>query len=140
LLGLSNLNVPGSVEGTDYSEVLKGKKKDTTDAVLIECVVPFHQWSYKNGGKEFRGIRTKRYTYCRDLNGSWLLYDNQNDPYQLTNLIGKVEYRDVQAQLDKILGNKLIERKDEFLPGDQYMKKWEYTWDNDDNLRYVVKP
>jgi len=140
LLGLSNLNVPESVEGTDYSEVIKGKEKDITEAVLIECVVPFHQWNYKKGGREYRGIRTKRYTYCRDLNGPWLLFDNQNDPYQLTNLVGRVEYRDVQVRLEKILEKKLIVRKDEFLPGDQYMKKWEYTWDNDDSLRNVVMP
>ena len=51
----------------------------------MTCPAPFGQWSRKRGGREYRGVRTTRYTYCRDLNGPWLLYDNDSDPFQLNN-------------------------------------------------------
>lgn len=76
------------------------------------------------GGKEYRGIRTQRYTYVRDLEGPWLLYDNQLDPYQLHNLCGLVKFIDLQSHLDQKLNFKLQERNDEFLPAEEYLKKW----------------
>ena len=36
--------------------------------------------------KEYRALRTNRYTYVRGLQGPWLLYDDEKDPFQLTNL------------------------------------------------------
>ena len=33
------------------------------------------------------GVRTAQHTYCRNIWGKWLLYDNEVDPYQLDNLI-----------------------------------------------------
>ena len=65
----------------------------------------------------------------RDLNGPWLLYDNEKDPYQLDNRVNKPEYAELQKKLDDILSQKLKETKDEFLPGAEYIKKWGYTVD-----------
>ena len=60
-----------------------------TPVALLTCVQPFGQWNaIHRGGKEFRGIRTLRYTYAKDLEGPWLLFDNEVDPYQLNNLVG----------------------------------------------------
>jgi arylsulfatase A-like enzyme len=100
---------------------------------LIMCPVPFHQWNYKRGGREYRGVRTRRYTYVRDIKGPWLLYDNQTDPYQLTNLCDNPKYTSVRQKLEKILSRKLKETNDEFLPGPEYMAKWNYQWDGNDS-------
>lgn len=135
LLGLSNIEVPGSVEGTDYSKVILGKEKPQNESVLIQCPVPFHQWNYEKGGREFRGVRTTKYTYARDLNGPWILYDNQLDPYQMNNLIGLDEYIYIQKDLEKQLQNLLDRTNDKFLPGHDYMKQWSYVWDGNDSLR-----
>jgi arylsulfatase A-like enzyme len=35
----------------------------------------------------FRGLRARRYTYAVRPEGPWLLFDNQEDPFQMTNLI-----------------------------------------------------
>lgn len=44
------------------------------------------------------GVRTKRYTYTTLMDHEpWLLYDNQEDPYQLDNLINKSEQAELQA-------------------------------------------
>jgi len=80
LLGLSGIAIPKSVEGKDFSGVIKGTKlpaerhpfREDNDAALIMCPVPFHQWNYPRGGREYRGVRTRRYTYVRDINGPWL--------------------------------------------------------------------
>ena len=63
-------------------------------------------------GREYRGVRTKRYTYVRDLTGPWLLYDNGRDPYQMQNLCGSPDAADAQAELESILRRKLAETDD----------------------------
>jgi len=132
LLGLSGVAIPKSVEGRDFSGVITGTQPPDNDAALIMCPVPFHQWGYRRGGREYRGVRTRRYTYVRDLNGPWLLYDNQMDPHQLRNLCGNPEYAQVQQELEKKLSRKLKETNDKFLPGPEYMALWNYQWDGDD--------
>lgn len=134
LLGLSGIEIPETVEGTDYSKVILGKEEAPDEAVLIQCPVPFHQWNYKKGGREYRGVHTKRYTYVRDLNGPWLLYDNQTDPYQMNNLIGFDEYIFIQSELEQQLQKLLDKTNDKFLTGNEYMKMWGYNWDNNDSL------
>jgi len=132
LLGLSGIAIPKSVEGEDFSGVIKGTELPDNDAALIMCPVPFHQWNYKRGGREYRGVRTRRYTYVRDINGPWLLYDNQTDPYQLENLCNNPKYAQIRQKLEKILSRKLKETNDKFLPGPEYMAMWNYKWDGTD--------
>lgn len=135
LLGLSGIEIPASVEGSDYSKVITGKEKPDNDAVLIQCPVPFHQWNYGVGGREYRGVRTARFTYVRDLKGPWLLYDNLEDPYQMNNLIGTDEMIFIQSDLENQLQELLLKTNDKFLSGAEYMKMWNYTWDNSDSLK-----
>jgi len=136
LLGLSAIPIPQTVEGADYSKVLSGEKPAENEAVLIMCPSPFGQWTRKRGGREYRGIRTRRYTYVRDLNGPWLLYDNQNDPYQQKNLCNQPEYKKLQKKLDEMLNRKLKETNDEFLSGWDYIKKWGYKTDSQGTVPY----
>ncbi len=133
LLGLCGIDIPDTVEGKDYSKLLYDTDDTIDNAALIMCPVPFHQWNYRNGGKEYRGIRTSRYTYVRDREGPWLLYDNQLDPYQMDNLVNKADYAVLQQKLENILTEKLKSTHDKFLSGDQYMKQWDYEWDENDS-------
>jgi arylsulfatase A-like enzyme len=138
LLGLSGVRIPDTVEGTDFSPVLKGDKHPTENPALISCPSPFGQWTREKGGREYRGIRTRRYTYVRDLNGPWLLYDNEQDPYQLLNLCNKPEYGKLQKELEDFLSLRLRQTKDDFLPGADYIKKWGYTVDESGTVRYTI--
>ncbi|NQU53428.1 MAG: sulfatase [Bacteroidetes bacterium] len=138
LLGLSGIAIPETVKGSDYSKVLTGEEKPNDEAVLIQCPVPFHQWNYGTGGREYRGVKTSRFTYVRDLNGPWLLYDNQTDPYQMNNLIGADEYIYIEADLEKQLQELLKKTNDRFLSANEYMKKWGYRWDKNDSLNIVL--
>jgi arylsulfatase A-like enzyme len=136
LLGLSNIKIPATVEGTDFSRVARGKTKAPDDqAALIQVPVPFHENSFLNGGREYRAVRTERYTYVRDLAGPWMLYDNAKDPYQLKNLVNRPEFLAVQKKLELTLQKKLKEAKDDFLTADEYMTKWNYRYDGQDSLR-----
>ena len=134
---MCGLPIPGSVEGTDLSKVLKGDSKSTVKETLISCVQPFGQWSRDKGGKEYRGIVTQRYTYTRDLNGPWLLFDNEKDPFQLNNLVGKTESKKIQADLDKRLTKVLRARNDKFRPGLEYVKQWNYVIDDTETVPYI---
>jgi arylsulfatase A-like enzyme len=127
LLGFCNVEIPKSVEGLDYSALMKGgANPNSDDAALIECVAPFSEWNRAMGAREWRGVRTSRYTYVRDLKGPWLLYDNQTDPYQQSNLVGNTEAADLQKKMDALLDKKLREAHDEFKPTDDYLEKWGY--------------
>lgn len=125
LLGLSGAAIPKTVEGTDYCEIVRGLRKPADTAALIACASPFGEYARPHG-REYRGVRTRRYTYVRDLEGPWLLYDNQEDPYQRDNLVGKGAHAELQKEMEARLKQALRERNDQFLPGPKYIKKWGY--------------
>lgn len=137
LLGLCGVPVPNTVEGLDYSAYLHGGKDPSDDIEIISCPAPFGQWSRARGGKEYRGIRTPRYTYVRDLKGPWLLFDNQTDPYQTNNLVNQPAVAALQAELDATLNRKLKATHDEFLPAEDYIKKWGYKTNKSGTVPYT---
>ena len=129
LLGLSNIDIPQQAEGEDFSGYLLGKAGPPSEYGLIMCPVPFHQWSRELGGKEYRGIRTERYTYVRDLSGPWLFYDNEKDPMQMNNLVDLPGYAGLQKDLDRKLNEILKKTHDDFREAGYYMDKWGYDYD-----------
>ncbi len=126
LLSLCGRAIPKSVEGYDFSGYLRGGADPSGGATIIRCTSPFGEFTRDRGGKEYREVRTARYSYARDLEGPWLLYDNQKDPLQMENLVGKPEHAELQAQMDALLKKKLAEHHDEFRPGAEYISKWGY--------------
>lgn len=137
VLGLSGIAIPETVEGRDFSDVLTGKVRAPENAALIGCPSPFGQWKRTRGGREYRGVRTRRYTYARDLNGPWLLFDNQTDPYQVNNLCNQPEHADLQRRLEAMLVKKLEKTHDDFLSGWDYIKQWGYQVDASGTVAYT---
>jgi len=137
LLGLAGLPIPETVEGLDYTDYLQGGQDPSGGTALLTCPHPFGQWSVARGGREYRGVRTRRYTYVRDLNGPWLLYDNEADPYQLTNLVNQPAYAESQADIEARLQAKLEATHDEFLPGMAYIQRWGYQVDETGTVPYT---
>ena len=129
LLGLCDIPIPETVEGKDFSGAIEGGPDPSGGAALIYCPHPFGQFLRRDGGREYRGLRTRTHTYARDLEGPWLLYDNQADPFQLENLVNRPEVDTVQADLETQLQAKLDDRGDQFLPGEKYIESWGYTLD-----------
>ncbi len=129
LLGVCGLEIPSSVEGCDFSAALLGGDL-ASDGALLACFHPFGEWHRGLGGREYRGIRTERYTYCRSLAGAWLLYDNLEDPYQSRNLADSPEHHTLQAELDALLRRELHAIGDDFRPGMEYITRWGYPLDD----------
>ena len=129
LLSLTDIPIPDTVEGRDFSATIEGGEDPSGGAALIYCPHPFGQFLRPDGGREYRGLRTRNHTYARDLNGPWLLYDNEADPYQLDNLVNRASVSSIQAALEAQLQRKLSDRGDEFLPGQTYIERWNYRLD-----------
>ena len=136
LLGFTNISIPFSVQGIDLSKIIQGKKKDNVDAALISCIQPFGQWNRKVGGKEYRGVVTKQYTYVKDLDGPWLLFNNIKDTLQINNLVNKPEYSQIQSNLENLLFLKMKATNDTLKSGLDYVKKWGYVLDNSETVPY----
>ena len=129
LLALCGVAIPKSVEGFDFTGYLRGGKDPSGGAAIVQCAAPFGEFSRRNGGREYRCIRTARHTYARDLDGPWLLFDNEKDPWQLDNLAGKPEHAELQSRLDAQLREKLAASHDDLRPAAEYIAKWGYKVD-----------
>lgn len=115
LLGLCGLDIPHTVEGSDFSSFLLGQMAEPPDtAALIELPAFFHQYAAHNGGRVWRGLRTERYTYVISRDGPWLLYDNLEDPFQLHNRVADPAYHQIRESLDSELQRRLQARGDTF--------------------------
>lgn len=128
LLGLCEIDAPHAphaYDGRNYAPYLRGEAPAPTDAALIASYAPFGQWHRANGGREFRGVRTRRYTYARSLvDGPWLLYDNDRDPYQLNNLIDDADHAALRDELEALMWTLLNEFDDTFEHGDHYIERF----------------
>ncbi len=129
LLGLCGVTIPKSVEGFDFTGYLRGGKDPSGGVAIVQCDAPFGEYGRRTGGKEYRCIRTARHTYVRELEGPRLLFDNEKDPWQLDDLVGRPEHAELQARMEAMLQEKLAAQHDEFRPAAEYIAKWNYTVD-----------
>ena len=132
LLSLCGVETPHGVQGDDLSAAIKGKEKDRS--ALLALYMPFHELR-KPQGREYRGLRTERYTYIRDLHGPWLLFDNRDDPYQSHNLVS--DHPKVVRRLDDELSGELESLGDEFLPGEEYFRRFKIRLNADGDTFYA---
>jgi len=132
LLGLADVAVPRSVEGEDLSAVVSGSGNPPDRAALMMSVSPFIPHLV-----EYRGIRTNRHTYVRNLAGPWLLFDNQADPLQLHNLTNDPESAGLRQILNARLDAALKQAGDTFRPRQYYLDKWGYTVAPQDSISYA---
>ena len=123
LLGLAGLAVPATVEGEDLSGLVRGDPEPADRAALYMAVAPF---AGRGLNKEYRAIRTSRYTYVRGLEGPWLLFDDQRDPHQLDNLIDRPEFAALRTDLEARLQAQLKKIGDTFRPAQHYVEAWGY--------------
>ena len=102
LLSLCGLHVPAEMQGADLSKVASGTTEKGPDSVLFQIFGPYH-----GDGTEgaWRGLRTARFMYARSESGPWLLYDLQQDPYELHNLANDAAHSSDLQELDKQLLN-----------------------------------
>lgn len=145
LLSLCDVPVPDSVEGIDCSAALRGEVETIRPAAMLSLYVPNGQWRkgmdggpHGYTGREYRGLKTDRFSYVRDRSGPWLLFDNRSDPLQLNNLVDDDDYAGVRRQLDDELFRRLEERSDAFEEGVDYIARWGYEVDEYNAVKFTV--
>ena len=129
LCGLAGVPVPpGQCSGRDLSDVLRGNDvKDAPQAVFLmagaggpKAGTRIPREDGNDGGSDdappqYRGLRTERYTYAVTQQERWLLFDDEKDPYQLTNLANDPAHRALMEGFDTQLRQHIRETKDAFL-------------------------
>ncbi len=123
LLGLAGLDVPRTVEGEDLSPLLREQREANDRAALYMGVAPFLP---KEFASEYRALRTGQYTYVRGLQGPWMLFDDQHDPYQMNNLVEDRVHATLVQELDDRLQQQLKRIGDEFRPAAAHIEEWGY--------------
>ena len=126
LASMAGLDAPTDLDGIDLAPELLGGAATDRDAVLMSNYTA--HWDYfmtstQPGANwpEWRGVKTKQYTYARWLTGETVLYDDQADPFQMHDLSDDPASASVVEDLEARLQALLAEAHDEFLPGNAYV-------------------
>lgn len=130
LLGLADINIPSTVEGTDLSKTALGGDVSVPEVAFLAgypgrdvFLRAFEKANQHPTTKGWRAARTTRYTYVIHT-GYWpeedicirYLYDNQEDPYQLNPLIIEdASQNPIANELENALKDWLKEVKDPFI-------------------------
>ncbi len=123
IAGLIGAKFPDTIDGVDLQELCLNPLAQSYDSAYLCEYFPAHNWGDK-GGTEWRAIRTKQYTYAVTANNTnWLLFDNIHDPYQTNNLACDVKYKNIKAELWKML-KKHIDENDALLEGIQFIREY----------------
>jgi arylsulfatase A-like enzyme len=134
LLGLCGCEIPGRCQGSDWTPVLRENAAPPADEALIACHAPFHQ--YTDAGGAYRGLRTRRHTYVRFIDGRQMLFDNEADPYQMRDLSAAPGSAELLAGLEARLGAMLEEAGDPFEAPQDLFRKWSVRLDADGDVYY----
>ncbi len=141
LLGLAGIAIPKTVEGENIAKNIQTGTEIPDRAALIMSVSPFGS-EYLAHGKPYRAIRTSRYTYAVAPDGPWLLFDHENDPLEMNNLVNRTEVKSIQKILQKQLEMELNRINDSLEngvchKGKWYDDKWNYILDTGLNIPYA---
>jgi len=120
LLALCGIDIPNGVQGADLSHVVLNQEGPERDSVYLQILGP--GWPHRGKWVGFwRGLRTDRWVYARwkDHDYGPLLFDCQNDPYEMHNLAGDSAYAEVQCELEKRLNQWIEQTDDPFDAGDR---------------------
>lgn len=120
LLSLLGQEVPGDMEGENLHPFLTGADRQEPDSIFINNYAAFDQ---NVGMQPWRGVRTKQYTYVRWLQGSTLLFDNINDPYQLVNLAIQPDHAALLEAMESKLQYWLDRLDDPFLTAIEHIER-----------------
>jgi len=128
LLDLAGVSVPGDIQGESFKDVLTGKKQTAKDALYYH----YYEFPLPHAVKKHYGVRTDRYKLIHFYNDidEWELFDLQNDPHELKNLINDPSQAANIAALKKKLAELQVKYEDTDPTSDAYL---------DDQLRFWEK-
>jgi arylsulfatase A-like enzyme len=86
LLGLCGAPVPRAMQGANLAGLVLGTSRRVPELVFFQIFGPYAGDRTEAG---WRGVRTSRYMYAQYRSRPWVLYDLDQDPYELENLVGR---------------------------------------------------
>ncbi len=98
LLPFCDVPTPKTMQGSDLSEVMKGKSSQSPVSAYLQIFGPYAGDRTAEG---WRGVRTDRYLYARYESKPWLFYDMEADPFQQRNLVTDRAAASTMKQLDE---------------------------------------
>lgn len=147
-LGLCGIPVPEEMEGFDYSTIILDPSLHTDSADMPESAyisLPLPQAMQKGPFEEgidrpFRGVVTRDgWKYVALEHQPWLLYNLNDDPYEMVNLAHNKFYRRQLGRLHDMLKDWIARTEDSFALPEQ---AWYSETDADDEriLRHRSSP
>jgi arylsulfatase A-like enzyme len=119
LLGLMDIPGPSTIQGVDLSASIRAESGAHQPQALLIANQHSCDEAAVQSMPEWRGVRTHRYTYVENgPSQPWLLFDNEQDPYQLHNRVNDRELRVERAALSQQLAELLRASGDAFLGGE----------------------
>lgn len=135
LLGLCGLDIPDAVEGRDLSACVRDGIELDDHAALYMSVSPFSGKNHLDPA--YRALRTHRHTYVRTIDQEHYLFDDVEDPYQLTNLANEPEATEIRKKLEEKLQRQLETIDDPFREKEYYLEKWDYKVNKTGEVPYA---
>lgn len=116
LCGLAGVSQPDTCMGQDFSgHILNGSGPEPDAQLIMHIAKDNASGGQNHPAPIFRGVRTGRYTYVVGESGPMYLFDNQEDPYQMHNLVADTERAGLRKELHSTLAVLLNNAADSFL-------------------------
>lgn len=139
IAGMLGWELLSEVDGLDLSPfwVGQGHLHRPPESILLANTMIFGEAVHQSI-PEWRGIRTKRYTYVEKVGSvPWLLFDNERDPLQLNNLASLARHAGLRNTLARELDRQLERAEDPFLDSQGMLEhlQLEELWEDNLQLR-----
>ena len=122
LLSMMNLPIPSTVEGTDVSHCVNDNSGPEPIAAFMQGMGTTAAWT---DGSEWRALRDGRFTFSvYHSNKQEFLFNNEDDPYQLNNLVKDPDYMNEVKHYRTLLSSWMESQEDEFQACSWYRDRW----------------
>jgi arylsulfatase A-like enzyme len=115
LLSLCGAPPPDGLPGADLSRRILDGSGPAPDSAFFQIFGPYAPGRVPAG---WRGVRTGRYMYARLRERPWVLYDLEEDPYELNNLADDPAARRLREEMERRLESWMRRTGD----------SWDFNW------------